>query len=144
MRSGKRRGSPVKVVLDTNVLVSAFLWDGNESVVLDLCLEGAVRPVTSSEILLELDDVLDRKFGVPWERRYRYQRRIAGASLLVTITGDLRVLDEDPSDNVVLETAVLGDADLIDTGDKHLLSLSTHQGIRVLRAADLVDAIGPS
>lgn len=51
MRSGKRDGSPIKVVLDTNVLVSAFLWDGNESAVFDQCLGGAISSVTSQVIL---------------------------------------------------------------------------------------------
>lgn len=141
MRSGKRGSDPTKVVLDTNVLVSALLWDGNEKDAFDLCLEGVIDSLTSMEILFELDDVLERKFGIPWERREQYQRMIMGASRLVVITGDLRVLDDDPADDPVLETALLGDAEFLVTGDKHLLSLGFFEGIGILRAADLVRLI---
>lgn len=141
MRSGKRESSPIKVVLDTNVLVSAFLWDGNESAVFDKCLGGAISSLTSQVILYELDDVLERKFGVPWERRFGYLRRIMSASRSITITGDLRVLDDDPSDDLILETALMGDAEFIITGDSHLLSLGTFRGIRILRAAEIIRII---
>jgi len=141
MRSGKRVSNPIKVVLDTNVLVSAFLWDGNESAVFGQCLEGTVGSLTSQGILHELDDVLERKFGIPNERRFGYLRRILSASRLITITGDLKVLDDDPSDDQILETALLGDADFIVTGDKHLFSLGTFRGIRILKAAELVHII---
>lgn len=62
-------------------------------------------------------------------------------SRLISITGDLRVLDADPSDDRVLETALLGDARFLVTGDRHLLKLGSYEGVRVLRAADPVRLI---
>ena len=47
------------------------------------------------------------------------------------------VIDDDPSDNWVLETALLGEADIIVSGDKHLLTLGSYEGVRILRARDL-------
>jgi putative PIN family toxin of toxin-antitoxin system len=141
MRSGKRRGSPIKVVLDTNVLVSAFLWNGNESVVFGLCRKGAMESLISQAILNELDDVLQRKFGVRQDRRFGIVRAITSVSRLITITGDLRVLDDDPSDDAILETALQGGAEFVVTGDGHLLSLGAFQGIRILRAAEVVRLI---
>ena len=51
--------------------------------------------------------------------------------------GTIDVIDDDPSDNWVLETALLGEADIIVSGDKHLLTLGSYEGVRILRARDL-------
>jgi len=141
MRPGERPNRPFRVVLDTNVLVSALLWDGNERDILTLCNIRHLRPVTSIEILKELDNVLERTFGLSWGRRQLYKSNILMASKLVAINGDLRIVDDDPTDDKILETAIVGKADFIVTGDKHLLSLEGYQGIRILRAAELVRII---
>ena len=89
MRPGKRPNRRLRVVLDTNVLVSALLWDGNEREVLNLCWAGSLRSITSIEILRELDSVLERRFGLPWARRHMFRLNILRASELVGIIGDL-------------------------------------------------------
>ncbi len=93
------------------------------------------------DILDELVGVLTYKFNAPVDEIDHYRDEIELTSELVFPVGGLDVLHDDPSDNVVLETAILGEADLIVSSDRHLLSLRTFQGIRVLRAAELVRII---
>jgi putative PIN family toxin of toxin-antitoxin system len=123
------------------VLVSARFWNGNELEVLRLCQAGHLASVTSPGILDELAGVLASKFDEPLDEIEIYRDEIELVSEVVHPSGRLDVLHEDPSDNMVLETALVGEADLIVSGDGHLLSQGTFQGIRILRAADLVRVI---
>ena len=137
MRSGKKKNELTRVVLDTNVLVSAFFWDGNEREVQRRCCSKDLQSVTSPDILNELDHVLGLKFGLPDSAKRMYLRKITMVSEMVYPKGGLRIVKEHPSDDIVLETALIGKADFIVTGDRHLLRLKCYVGIEILRAADL-------
>lgn len=128
----------MRLVLDTNVLVSAFFWDGNERRVLRGCTRGPDQLVTSPYILAELEDVLMGKFDVPKERTHDFTRRLIERGLVVVPEHELSVIEEDPTDDRVLECAVEGRADAILTGDRHLLDLGTYGGIEILNAARLL------
>ncbi len=127
----------MRVVLDTNILVSAFFWEGNESEIVRRCEEGELRSVTSPDILDELARVLDRKFDIPEERTHEYIGEIILFSEVVFPTGEIKVVEEDPADDVILETALIGNADVLITGDKHLLSLNRFKDIQIMKAGDL-------
>lgn len=126
-----------RVVLDTNVLVSALFWEGNERDVLRRCRAGDLRSVTSLGILEELERVLVRKFKVPGGRARDYLRELLTISEVVFPPGELTVVARDRADDVVLETAVVGKADVIVTGDRHLLGLGGYEDIVIARASDL-------
>jgi len=126
------------VVLDTNVLVSAYSWEGNEEWVVSRCGSGEFRSITSPEILDELGDVLFNKFNVPIGHVIEYLEKVILMSEIVFPEGDVDVITDDPSDNSILETAMQGKAGLIVTGDRHLLALGTFEGVRILRAAELI------
>lgn len=53
----------LKVVVDTNVLVSAWLFGGNPRTILELALNNQIEGITSPQLLSELSDVLLKKFG---------------------------------------------------------------------------------
>jgi len=127
----------MRVVLDTNVLVSAFFWEGNEQALLKRCKEGEMHSVTSTHILGELERVLIRKFGMPEESVRDFVKEVIMLSDLVFPDGDLRVVEQDPADDLVLETAVLGRADAIVTGDYHLLRLGSYRGVEIKRASEV-------
>ncbi|MCD6336009.1 MAG: putative toxin-antitoxin system toxin component, PIN family [Candidatus Latescibacteria bacterium] len=127
----------LRVVLDTNILVSAFFWEGNESEIVRRCKEGLLKSITSPEILDELGRVLIRKFDVPKDNVTEYTRGILLASEVVFPVGEVKVIKEDPTDNVILETAYLGKADLIISGDKHLLKLKQFENIEIKKARAL-------
>lgn len=125
----------MKLVLDTNVLVSALFWDGNERRLLMQCLEGRHRIVTSPALLAEVERVLTGKFGMPKADVRIYLETALSTAEVVTPKQPLQVVAADPADDRVLECAVEGAADLIVTGDRHLLDLRRYDSIRIVRAS---------
>jgi putative PIN family toxin of toxin-antitoxin system len=121
----------MRLVLDTNVLISALFWDGNERKLLLDCKKKKHKLIISPEILEEMNRILDVKFDVPSEIRIKYEQNILRISEIVFPKGEIRVVNEHPADNVIIETAILGKADKLITGDKHLLNLRTVEGIKI-------------
>lgn len=124
-------------VLDTNVLVSALFWDGNERRVLTECLHGDRQLVASPFILGELDDVLEAKFDAPDDKRGSYVRTLLVHAELVRPDVEVEVTG-DEADDRVLAAALAGEADVLVTGDRDLLGLGSWKGIRICSAAELV------
>ena len=67
---------------------------------------------------------------------------IRGAARVVEITGGLRVVPDNPDDDKFIETAQVGDADLIVSGDRHLLGLGSVAGVPVATAREFPDRLG--
>lgn len=124
------------------MLVSARFWEGNELKVLRMCQAGHLVSVTSPDILDELAGVMASKFGTKVGDIDTFREEIELVSELVLPDGVLEVIDIDPSDDIVLETAVIGEVDLIVSGDGHLLSLGTFRGVKIVWATDLVRLTG--
>lgn len=128
-----------RVVLDTNVIISGLLFDGvPERAVLDV-LAGANESVLSTYIINEVGDVLQRKFAVSPHVTHKLQKLLT-ASDIVYFEPFLSVLGDDP-DNRVLETAVVGKATYIVTGDRLLLNLRSYQGVTIIRPADYIETM---
>lgn len=134
----------MKVVLDTNVLLSAFTKPGGRTVALWVAaLERRYQLLISPAIITEVAEKLRSKFG--WE-----DVRIIRRSKLMAKTGKrmivprfvLDVIPEDPDDNRILECAVEGKADLIVSGDRALLRLKSYDGIPVVRPIDFMRILG--
>ena len=122
----------MKVVADTNVLVSAFLFPGGPpEAFYRLALERRVELITSRPLLAELGRVLTDKFG--WDPA-RAEEAVEQTIRLATVVEPKSTLDEiaaDPADNRVLEAAAEAEADAIVSGDRHLLALASWQGIAI-------------
>lgn len=131
----------MRLVLDTNVLVSALSWPGNERRVLLACAGGAHQLVVSREILGELARVLRSKFRVPPEKAGAYLRWVEEGADVVTPARRVRAITADEADNRVLECALAGRADAIVTGDRHLLVLREFRGVPVLRSSEALDLL---
>jgi uncharacterized protein len=124
----------MRLVLDTNVVVSALFWNGNERRVLEACVEGSHAMV--SALLAEAERILLQKFSYPKPDTAAFLRMVVRAADLVAPGESLRVVSADPDDDRVLECAIAGRADRIVTGDKHLLALRAFRGIGIVRPAD--------
>ena len=122
------------MVLDTNVLVSALFWDGNERKALGRCKTGEIQSITSPYILEELERVQVCKFSVPHEKARGYIRELIMISEIVFPMGEIHVIEQDPADDIVLETAILGKADIIITGDEHLIGLKKFKNVNIKNA----------
>jgi len=122
----------VKVVADTNVLVSALIFPGGSpEAFYRLALERRIELVTSRPLLAELARVLTEKFGWEPERAEEAVGQVIRLAEVVDPRETLSEIEADPADNHVLEAATEGGADAIVSGDRHLLSLGSWRGIRI-------------
>jgi putative PIN family toxin of toxin-antitoxin system len=128
----------MKVVFDTNVYVSAFLLPG--SLAEDAFLRVQRRQATLSTsvpILTETADVFRTTFHQAEEDVVAVLRLIGRAATIVKPSVRIMVLVDLP-DNRILECAVDAAADLIVTGDHHLLRLKTYQDVAIVQVADFL------
>ena len=113
-----------KIVLDTNTVISALFWEGKPRRILNLVKIGKYRLLTSSEIEVELIRVLGYpKFGLTSQEILPIIIDYKTYAYNVNITTQIKLIKEDPTDNIFLECAVAGHADCIVSGDHHLLDL---------------------
>jgi len=136
----------MRVTVDTNLVVSAFLWGGNPRRVLDAASDGVIDIFTSRDLISELDDVL---------RRDRFRQRIEAAHSSVDEIVDQYialvnlievheidpVVLRDPDDDAVIACALSGECELIISGDKDLLDLQEYRGIRILNATEFLSEL---
>ena len=125
----------MRVVLDTNVIISALNFPGNERMVLELALRGRFELVLSWFILGEVAGVLTRKFGWDEEPTAQAIRVIENAATVIEPPRLEEVIESGHPDNRVLECAVAASADCLVTGDRrHLLPIGEHQGTTIVNA----------
>lgn len=125
----------LRVVLDTNIIISAILFGGKPEKLIKLALAGKINLLISYDIIAETVFILRNKFK--WSN---YQVRevdlmLRDTAILVAPLKRLSVVDEDDADNRILECALEGKADYIISGDKkHLLRLESFKGIPIISA----------
>ncbi len=124
-----------RVVFDTNVLVSAYTFGGPPAELMTRAIMGELELVTSPALLAELARVLADKLGFDTERVDAVVLQIVRIADVVRPASRLCVIADEP-DNRVLECAVEGDAELIVSGDRHILNLGEYNGIVILGVAD--------
>ena len=107
----------MRIVLDTNVVTSGFLWGGVPRQLLQAAHEKRLQLFTSTPLLLELTDILGRA---------KFARKLAAAQLSI---------------DQVLACALAAKADIIVSGDRHLLDFKEYQGARIVTVAEAVRVI---
>ena len=132
----------MRVVLDTNVIVSGLNFPGNEHLVLELALRGRFELYVSTFILEEAAGVLGRKFDWDAERSSQALSALGNAATVIYPRRLPEVIEGGHADNRILECAVEASADYLVTGDRrHLLPLGTHEGVRILNAPRFLSAL---
>jgi len=132
----------IRVVFDTNILVSAWFWSGTESSLVELAEDGAIEAYTSPHLLVELRRTLEYpKFKLE-------QTEIDGIcdyyTLVLKIVEPKRtvsVITEDPEDNRAIECAVEARAHYIVSGNHHLLDLKQYENIKIVRAREMLEEL---
>jgi putative PIN family toxin of toxin-antitoxin system len=131
----------VKVVLDTNVILSAALVGGLSGRILDAWRNGALVLTVSAEIMQEYE-----RAGAALERRYPgvcvapFLRLVERLAQVVTPAAPFASVCRDPNDGKFLACAEAGGAAVIVSGDKDLLAVGEYAGVRVLTPRAFVEA----
>ena len=136
----------MKLVIDTNVLISAFLWQGTPGRLIDLCGEKECQLFTSRILLDELSNTLNMKkltknvlaTGLTATQILSNYQRITS---IVTARRLEHQVSRDVDDDAVLACALAAQADFIVSGDADLLVLKQFQGIPIVTAAQAVRSI---
>lgn len=128
----------MRIVLDTNVIISALLFDGVPEKVVIRSIGGENTLVILPYIIEETSRILQSKFKIPKTRLILVERFLSQADVQY-FQPFLRILTDEP-DNRIIETAVCGKADVIVTGDRLLLELEEYKGIRIVKPADFLQS----
>lgn len=136
----------MRLVLDTNIIVSGLIWGGIPRQLLDLGRNGQVTLFTSSILLDELADVLGRdKFAALLASQEItpafLMQRYGMLARLVKPQPIERTVPNDADDDAVVATALAAQADIIATSDSDLLVLHPYQEIQILDAADALQLV---
>jgi putative PIN family toxin of toxin-antitoxin system len=131
----------MRVVFDTNVLISALITNGKPKELFQQAIKGHLQLVTSKSILQEFSliskDHRIRKYASE-DDVIAFLRIIDKVAKITKIKSQFKVVREDSDDDMVVRTAFDGEADYIVSGDKHLLSLSTYRGIRIVNVDEML------
>lgn len=134
----------MRVVIDTNLLVSGVFFGGYPGRVLDAWSEGRFDLVVSSEILEEY-----RRVGEELESRFRgvsfapFLALVATHALVVEPFELTERVVADPDDDKFFACALAADCRLILSSDKHVLAVSGYRGVEVVKPRAFVESIGP-
>lgn len=135
----------MRLVLDTNTVISGLLWNNAPSRLIEAGLLGTVELFTTRALLLELEDVLPRRklarrvavTGLKVEQlaaRYALLARIVEPAVIARVSAD-------PDDDHVLACALAAQTDIVVSGDAHLLNLKSYQGIPIVRTTEALELI---
>jgi putative PIN family toxin of toxin-antitoxin system len=132
----------VRLVLDTNVYISAILFDGLPELPVRLARANRITLLTSEPIIAELIGVLRSKLAWPEQQLRDVEKELRTLASVIRTKSEMTVISDDDADNRVLECAVDGRADLIISGDRHLLKLGPFAGIRILSPRAFAELLG--
>ena len=137
----------MKLVLDTNIFISAFYRGGNPQKVIGRIIEGLDELYISNEILNEITAVMARpKFKTQPEIIERYIRTIEKIGKKVFISGKLKGICRDKEDDDIIECGILCGADYLITGDIDLLVIESYRNIKIVTVKkyfEIVDNANP-
>lgn len=129
----------MKIVSDTNVLVSGMLFGGHSRQILNWSSRGRVTNFISEEILDEVKEVLLRpKFKLTYQQVNAVIALFRDTFEIVNPAIHHEVIQSDPDDDLILDAAMEAQAEVIVSGDMHLRSLASWRGIRILSPAEFV------
>ena len=128
----------LKLVLDTNTIVSAFFWEGDEAELFRKIEQGKAKLYITNEILKEVEEVIKRpKFNEVMNKAgltpdQIIQKIVSLSHLVIAPKLSIKVC-RDEKDNKFLECAESAKADYLVSGDEDLLSLKEYEGIPIVR-----------
>ena len=136
----------LKLVLDTNTIISAFFWEGNEAELLRKLEQGKAMLYISGEILTEIEEVIKRpKFNEVMKKANltpdQILQKIISLSHLVIAPKITVKVYRDEKDNKFLECADSANADYLVSGDDDLLSLKEYKGISIVRTSRILQLL---
>jgi putative PIN family toxin of toxin-antitoxin system len=132
-----------RVVIDTNVIVSALLFGGTPGKLIPLWKNNEIKPFVTQKIIGEYINVLAYpKFDlVENEINYLIYNEILPYFDVIQSEENQRIVLNDPSDDKFIQCAISANADYIISGDHHLLSIAAYKGVKIVTASQFNIAV---
>ena len=139
-----------RIVIDTNILVSAILTPkGNPAKILKLVLEEKLNLIISPAILEEIQLVLSyprlvrliKKNKITMKEVYSFLEKMSKVAVITPGKLVIDAIPDDPADNKILACGLEGEADYIISGDHHLTDLKIFQGIKIINPSTFLKII---
>lgn len=134
----------LKVVFDTNIIVSALLVEeGLPALLLDLATNKKIQLCYSQALMIEYEEVLQReKFNLPKEKIRKALAHIRRTSIEVTPTQTITLITKDPADNRILEASQAAKADYIVTGNKKHFPFTKFKKTKIVNPREFITKEG--
>lgn len=130
------------VVIDTNVVLSAFLYGGMPKQILQMVLSGSIELASSESLLNEIRGVLHRpKFGLSAQFIQSILSEYSGIAKWKEPIEHFSIVQDDPNDNQFIDCAVAAKADYLITGDKHLQKLAVFRMVKIISVDSFLELI---
>lgn len=139
-----------RIVIDTNILVSAMLTSkGNPAKILKHVLEGKLNLIISTAILEETQRVLRyprlvklmKKNKITMKEVYDFLGKMSKVAVITPGQLEIDAIPDDPTDNKILVCGLEGEADYLISGDHHLTDLKIFQGIKIMNPSTFLKII---
>ncbi len=132
----------IKVVLDTNILISAIVFGGKSRQVLESANKGRIQLVITEEIIKEVRGVLEgKKFQFPSEIMDLIVHELEALAEIIKPKERISIIEKDLEDNRVLECASESQSDYIVTGDLYLLEIKEFQGTKIMTPGEFLEIL---
>jgi hypothetical protein len=137
---GARQKAVIRVVLDTNVLVSALLFKTTLSKVIDLWQSGAIIPVISKDTFQELQTVLAYpKFALTQDEiRAMLEQEILPFFEVIDVVEEVKGICQDLADDKFLACALAASAEYLVSGDKALTDLKQYKSVKIIKPSEFL------
>lgn len=134
----------MRIVLDTNVWLSAIFWEGEASRIIETCEKNNIEIIITENIILEIVDVLNKE--AKFQRFIKEKNQdieelikvILSKTILIQSKTKLNLIKEDPKNNMILEAALDGKANYIISYDNHVLNMIEFRKIKILSPEDFL------
>lgn len=130
----------MRIVVDTNVFISALVFGGPPRQVLELAASGLCSLYFSPSIEAEVESILEAKFGWRTKQIQAATQRLWSFGTRIYPRVTLAVITDDPDDDPIPECAVAAGEDVIVSGDRHLLRLGSFQSIPIRSSRQFLDS----
>lgn len=128
----------LRVVLDTNILISGLLYLGKPKRLIDLALTGKIEVVSSYEMIDEFKRVIAReKFKLSPIEQEEFINFVIRLSKITSVRSKFKVVG-DPDDDKVINTAYDGKVQYIVSGDRLVREVREFNGIRIVKASEML------
>jgi uncharacterized protein len=128
----------LRIVLDTNIFISAAFLGRVCEEIIQFCRFGKVNVFISRDIIREIEDKLRSKFLWKSNQIRIFIDSILEFCNLIEVNENIVFIKDDPDDDKILECAVTAKCDYIISGDRHLIKLGSYKDIKILRPADFL------